>query len=277
MSEPTEQRGDHRLTIVLAVHVFLGFLVSTRAWYLEEDWAFLTLVSIPCAQCSLVAVWVATSRVPDYLSFPVMVVGGFACWYELSTLISWGAAGTSAMLWLVLLGYQTLFVLSWVTAVRWLFQRRANGNRKRFSFRLRTLHLWTAVVAIALMFFNYGKTNWGWSHEWMRSGVHTTILLFALFNSAVACAWATVWKEERMRPVLGRILVAVFAIVVACWLTSRAVDQFGVALGANALLGFYITAVAQSVILGATFASARRLRLVPGQDGSSDTKEGSVG
>ncbi|MEL6110099.1 MAG: hypothetical protein AAFU85_29145, partial [Planctomycetota bacterium] len=238
MTDPTESPWTtHRFAITLAIHLFLGIMVSTRAWVLQEDRAFMALASLPMAQCSLIAIWAATSQAPDYVRFTLGVGAVFACWYELSTLIAWAGTGTTAMLWIVLLLYQTLFVLIGIASTRWMLRYVAAQapRTEQFSFRIRTLNLWTAVVAITLTFFNFGRVNWQWDLGWMRSGVHVTVAIIALLNAVVACLWSSVWHSKSVTHGLVRGGVTFLLLIVFCWLADLVVTRWGVMIASDSL------------------------------------------
>lgn len=251
-----EQRSHHRFTICVAVHVILAIFVTTRAWYLQAEWAFIALASLPMAQCSLVVLWGMNSRVPDYVRFPMTIAAVFGCWYELSTLIAWSSGGITAMLWVVLLGYQSLLIL--ITAFATRLVSTNDGSERRFSFRIRTLQLWTAAVAIAIVFFNFGQSNWGWSTTWMRSGVHVTIASFAFLNATVACVWALAWQARGVERSLWRGTVCVLVVAVISWLADHVIRRWGVPIGMDTPEQLRVASVVQSLIVGATILAVGR-------------------
>lgn len=267
MRDPIESPWTtHRFAITLAIHLFLGIMVSTRAWVLQDDWVFMTLASLPMAQCSIVAIWAATSAAPDYLRFTIGMCAVFACWHELSTLIA--STGTTAMFWVVLLVYQTFFVLLAMLATGWArrtFAGRSQHAPKQFSFRIRTLNLWTAVVAITLTLLNFGHTHWSWDTSWMRSGVHVTVALVALLNSIVACVWNFVWHAKGVRKRLARGGVALLVLASVCWVADMVVTRWGVTIGSDSLFDLQLVTMIQSIILCVTFAGvgATHLRQRP--------------
>ena len=247
------------LPAVIGIHLGTDLLLINRALFLDQG-RLLLIAAVPLSQVSLASLWAVKSESHPYLRFtalPLVVVG---CWYVLSRVLPWGINEPASAAWMIALVVQTLTILIACKLYQLasdLVRRRRTGVNSRdhlgLTFQLRTLVLWTTIIAMGFGFIQYGRTHWGWTARAADSEFLTAMPLIGLLNACLAVLWLWAlatgnWKKRTGKIVLAVCLIAVLGASVSQligWLT-----QF-LDIGVDDTL---VLAAAQSLLIAGSIA-----------------------
>jgi hypothetical protein len=198
--QPPPASGLREPAVAIAVcaglHILVDWVLTSQAWILSDGLLVATL-ALPLSQCSLCAIWAATSRRSLYLRFAAPVASTIACWYILTYCLPWGMDGSASAGWAVTLAAQTLVIVAAVGVYRRLCRRASPdaeteieaGSLNVFAFDLRTLMLWTTVIGIGFGFIQFGRVEWSWSASVAQWEFIRAMPVLGLFNASVALLW----------------------------------------------------------------------------------------
>ena len=199
--------------IFALVHVALALLLAGR-WLEVTRIKEAYLLSIPCAQLSLIAIWSAAARVPAWLRLPVLLLGTVAISFVFLRANHSYGADTSAG-WTVALATQALLVAIAVTLGRlWrlVFAKRGPGtddaNALRYSLRM--LLLWTTALAVLLGLGRELLARVGWTDEVLKWNYFLFMPVLGGANALYAVfVWATLLRRDcwPLRMLLGLLFV----------------------------------------------------------------------
>jgi hypothetical protein len=196
-------------------------VLTSQAWILSDGLLVATL-ALPLSQCSLCAIWAATSRRSLYLRFAAPVASTIACWYILTYCLPWGMDGSASAGWAVMLSSQTLAIVAAVGVYRRVVRHASPdadaeveagaGTLNIFAFDLRTLMLWTTVIGIGFGFIQFGRVEWSWSAAVAQWEYFRAMPVIGLFNASVALLWLWAlatghWKSRCAKAVAAALLI----------------------------------------------------------------------
>lgn len=229
-SEPTVA-----IAVCAGIHILADWILISQPWFLADEFLVATL-ALPISQCSLGAIWAATSRSSPYLRFAVPVVSVIACWFVVIHCSVTGTDERGSAGWAIALATQTLAIVVAIEVYRRIVHRgstiasedRGFGVPNVFAFDLRTLMLWTTVFGVGFGFVQFGRVEWSWSAAVAQWRYFRAMPVIGLFNTAVALLWlwATWHGQWRWRPVkvvAAALLVGVSGYALApllAWITG---------------------------------------------------------
>ncbi len=184
-----------RLPLCVAFFLVADSFLISRAWFLEDN-GLLLAMALPLSQCSLPAIWAACSGLSLYLRFAVPALGVVGCWYLLTQLLPWGLGEPASAAWALALTIQVLAITMAIQlyrlATNLTAQHDADANRpkrSRWSFDLRTLMLWTTVIAFGFGFIQFGRVQWLWTKGVADWEFLQAMPLIGVFNAVLAVLW----------------------------------------------------------------------------------------
>ena len=209
------------LSICAGIHVLADLVLINRAWFLENE-SLLVAIALPLSQCSLAAVWAACSRRSSpYLRFAMPISAAFGCWYVLGKLLPWGIGEDASAAWAIAIAVQMLATLMAIGLYKLTESFRqpksvdADGaNQTWFTFQLRTLMLWTTVVAIGFGFVQFGRSHWQWTAGVAKWDNLWAMPMIGMFNALMAFSWLWAfavgrWQWRIAKTVVVTILIGV--------------------------------------------------------------------
>jgi hypothetical protein len=221
-----------RVQICIGLFVVADLLLIRNAWFLAGD-RLLVALALPLSQCSLVALWAACSRASPYLRFAAPPLAAVTSWYVLTQILPWGIGDPVSAAWAIALVVQMLAI---IIAVQ-LGKHRTDLNERQaadesgaspspLSFNIRTLMLWTTVIAVGFGFVQFGQSQWQWTADVAKSDFIKAIPIIGLFNAILAILW-------------------LWALAAGCWQWRSA--KIGIVLLLVGLLGFSLSQVIGSI------------------------------
>jgi hypothetical protein len=179
--------------------IVADLLLISRPWFLGNE-PLLVAMAVPLSQCSLAALWAASSRASLYLRFAVPLVGTIAGWYVLTRILPWGIGEPASAAWALALAIQTLAIVLMVhlydRVCSFLARRGSRGEDSTshahpapFAFDLRTLMLWTTAITLVFGFVRYARTRWRWTESIADWEFLQAMPIIGAFNALVAVLW----------------------------------------------------------------------------------------
>ncbi len=276
VANPWQRNVLSPLAIGVGSFMVADVLLISRPWFLENE-QLLVAMAVPVSQCSLAALWAASSRASLYSRFAAPLIGTIASWYVLTRILPWGIGEPASAAWALSLAIQTLAIVLIVNlydrGCRFLARRgsrddvdASKSNRAPFAFDLRTLMLWTTAIALLLGFVQYARAEWQWTSNVADWVFIEAMPIIGLFNAFVGVLWLWAlasgsWQKRSTKAAVVTLLIGVLG-----FLMSSAVDW---ATGTNAVdvHDCLVLLVAQSVFV------ASGIGLVMIAVGHSVTKE----
>jgi len=261
LSKPLSLQTFGPAVACACVHIVADMALRNQAWFLTNRMLMLAL-ALPLSQCSLCAIWAATSRVNLYVRFAVPFVATIACWFVLTHFLPWGIDRDSSAGWVVTMAVQSVVIVATVD----LYQRVQASLSKRkgnssfadrpnaLSFDLRTMMMWTTIIALSFGFVQFGRIAYSWSGGAIARWEYIMAMpAIGLFNALVALLWLWVitagcWKWRSIRFSMAATLIGVASYALPYllgWLTIRGIIE---------ARDGYLLGVAQSIYLLASFA-----------------------
>jgi len=197
-----------------------AFLVS-RAWFLEDK-RLLVAMAVPLSQCSLAAIWASCSRGDLSLRFVVPLVATIVSWFVLTRILPWGIGEPASAGWALAIAIQTLSIVLMIEldkrGRRLLGSRSASEGTRRnssgppWTFELRTLMLWTTVIAVGFGFIHLARARWRWTETVADWEFMNAMPIIGVFNALVAVVWLWVfaagnWRQRSIKAATALILV----------------------------------------------------------------------
>lgn len=212
--------------LCIAFYAVADLLLGGRVWFLDY-WSLLVALGVLSSQCSLAAIWAACSGANSYLRFAVPPFVTVVSWYVMTRILPWGIGGPNSALWAIVLAVQTLLIVPAILVYELFWQARtdsSHSDRSRFTFNVRTLMLWTTVVAFGFGFIQFGRIHWGWSASVAQRGILTPAVVLGMFDAglAVALLWALSIGSWRWRT--AKIVIVLFSIGPLTFLLVRLLD-----------------------------------------------------
>ena len=237
------------------------FCLLSQALFLHGDGVLLA-VAIPFGQCSLAAIYGATTRANAYVRFAIPPIGVVVSWWLLYQTFQWGLNDQVSAAWAVAMTMQTIVIILSIklyhVASDMMARRRSEEislDRSRAAFGVRSLILLTTVCGLGFGFMKLGHTRWGWSGEIADWEYLRAMPIVACANALVAmlCLWSLVAGTSKQR--VRRILF----IPVPIFLTGRATPyliEMATGSFADGIMDFWITAVSQGVLISISIVAA---------------------
>jgi hypothetical protein len=183
------------------------------------------------------------------------LIGAAVCWYVLSRQLAWGIGEPASAAWAVLIGVQTLMI---VTLIH-VYQRARLGNakkgvgRSRFAFDLKTLILWTMAVAIVLAAVQYGHWRLRWTTDVADWEYFDAMPMLGMFNAIVAAGWLWALASGSWQKRLLKLAITLFSVAVLVYVLFSVVNKMIVAPGIS-LLELSLITISQSLVIASTLA-----------------------
>ena len=221
------------VAICVGFHLMADLLLISSVWFLEHE-HLLVVISLPLSQCSLAAVWAASSNMSTYVRFAAAPAGAVAAWYMLTQILPWGIGEPVSAAWAIALAIQTFTIVVAIRLYRSLLNLRARPGeepnhpiRSLFSYDLLTLMLWTTVLAFGAGFIRYGQVQWGWTAGGIDWDYSAAILIIGVFNALLAVLWVWAfavgqWRWGGVRAMIVVCLIGLLAVstpYVIDWIT----------------------------------------------------------
>ena len=261
MTKPTSQSTQNWLMLCIAIHLVIDFMAVRDVW--QPDGTPFLLKAIPLAQCSLVAIWAATSRSHLLVRFFIPPCVTLAIWYLMAIIVTWDLTGGPARSWLIALVIQVILIaLACNVYRRWMVRKT---NKQAFSFDLRLLFIWMTVLACIFAFFQYGRLTWGWGtarSAWIH-GIDVPII--GAINALLACICVWPFAHPPLKPRLARLAAALPMLAVSCGLQRYVLARHGT-------LDSSIIAITVQLVIGQAFTILISLAML-NQWRSGNTRE----
>ena len=195
-----------------AIHFMADFSFTQSAWLPDGDSVF-SVMAIPISQCSLIAIWAATSRRPLIVRSVVPVFMGIALWFLVAHVVTWNLGSPMARSWAIAFATHIIVAASVITMYRrWLARQR--NEAAPFSFDLNFLFVSTTTAALVLCFFQYGRINWGWSEETTEWDEWLSVPMLGVLSGLVASLWLWPFEIRGFRRRFYRLAVSAGAFIV---------------------------------------------------------------
>lgn len=242
----TKREADRERNVLFYVAICVGFfvvadlLLISRAWFLEDE-QLLVAMAVPLSQCSLATLWAARSRADPYLRFAAPLIVAIASWYVLTRILPWGIGEPASAAWALAIAIQTIAIVLMVNlydrGCDLLTRRVSDGEgstskskRAPLAFDLRTLMLWTTVIAVAFGFAQYLRGRWQWTSSIADWEFFEAMPIVGLFNALVAVLWLWAlalgsWQKRIIRAVAVLMLIGVLGLLMSSaveWITGTA-------------------------------------------------------
>ena len=231
-SDDRTNRNANRIVLVLiAIHVLLDLVLLRSAWF-SEPYQLVWAICLPLSQCSLVTMWAVATHASLWKRFliPPLVAG--CTWYVLSKLLMWGVGEPAAVAWALSLTVQVLAVLilfHLYLMASFCYTKLVHGYKSvDVTFNLRTLMLWSAIVAGLLGFVQYGRDQWQWDvtvAEWEYInampviGTFNALLAMLCWFALAGASWK--WRCLKIPFVAGAITTGGYCLpYILDWTTS---------------------------------------------------------
>jgi hypothetical protein len=178
----------------------------------------------------------------------------------LTQILPWGIGESASAAWAIALVVQTLAIIIGIKLcndVRDLTARQgadeSEANPSRLSFNIRTLMLWTTVIAIGFGFVQFGQSQWQWTADIANWDFIKAIPFIGVFNAILAVLWLWAlavgswqWRSAKIAIVLLLIGLLGFSLShVIGWITGIA----GISVHET-----FVMAAAQSFLLAGSLA-----------------------
>jgi hypothetical protein len=231
---PIVPNWERRISALLAacagIHLSGDFLLIRKAWFFETN-DLLIAMALPLSQCSLVAIWAASSRAILALRFAVPGLVAIFCWYVLSQILPWGIGEPASAAWAIAVMIQIIAIVILIRLYRLIgdvMARRSPdsstaGGPSQLSFDLATLMLWLTVSACGFGFMQFGRDKLGWDASVANWECLHAMPVIAIFNAVLAALWLWsltlgCWQWRVAKAVLTAVVIAC-----SCSLLSRLV------------------------------------------------------
>lgn len=198
-----------RVGIVATICVLVDLYMIQKLVIVDDDLKMIVFGGL-LGQCSLSAIWSATTT-RALLRFVVPPIVIAACWYACVRIFLWVPGESASPAWATALIAQSITIILLTKAYQALFQNREHGSHR--SFDIRTLMMWTMVVAATLGFAKYGATqgfwqpNSGWSY--LRA-----VPIIGFFDGLLAVIWLWTFMRSTIKWRLARYVVAIVCTAV---------------------------------------------------------------
>jgi hypothetical protein len=247
------------MSVCIGFYLVVDLLLVGRAWFLEDE-SQLTAAALILSQCSLAALWAASSRAIPYVRFAVPPIAAVACWYVLSRILPWGFGEPASAAWAVALGVQTLAIVIAINLYEIVcnLDTRRSGDANRpnqspLTFSLLTLLLWTAVIAVGFGFIQFGRVRWGWTAD-VADWEHVQLMPFiGAYNALLAVLWLWAFTAPSWKGRSAKIVGVVLLIGILGWSLSYVI-RWETGFTEVDLRGIFVLTVAQSFFLASSLA-----------------------
>ncbi len=251
------------IPIFVVLFLIADVLLVSQVWFLDGGllWASMAL---PLSQCSLATIWAATATANVYARFAAASATALFSWYVLAQILPWGIGDPISAAWAIAFAVQALSIvleISLFRAVLAQLQRRKAGGGHRgprhLAFELRTLMLWTTLIALGFAFVHFGRATWQWSPNIDTRELLEAMPIIGLFNAQIAmvACWAFAIGTWR-RKIVKSFIVAVSTAALGCLLPS--LIEWATGVTTISIRNALILGLTQSVILAVVLASNGR-------------------
>jgi hypothetical protein len=184
------------LCVCGSIHISADLALMNQPWVLSDQLVVLAL-ALPISQCSLCAMWAATSRISPYVRFAVAFVGAVVCWYAIAQILPWGIGDPASAGWAAALALQTFAIVTAIElyhrAMNLAARRGTDGGRVKLgnllAFDLRTLMLWTTVIGCGFGFIQFGRVEWRWTLAIADWELMKAMPVLGVFNACLGLMW----------------------------------------------------------------------------------------
>jgi hypothetical protein len=259
----TNMRQIVVIAVVLAVHVavdlVLSLVAAPRGLTIHDPHPlFLACVAWPMSQASLVAIWVAMSRIRSYLRFWVALLGLSCTWLLLVAVVPLELQHPECASYAALFIVQALVILLVVAASRWA-RRRSNAGSdrsRRLQYDVGTLLIWTACLAATLGLGRLVFTRLGWTGAGVVAQAYFFFTIVIGVGNA-ACALLVLASLLGRTWWFVRICLGLLAVGMLGGLVPLLLEWLFGDTGGIEITGFLILAGSQAVYLYATLVPLR--------------------
>ena len=247
------------LAICVAAFIFANVLLAFLPWF-PNELIVLIMLSIPLSQCSLVVLWAATTKDHPVMRFVWPAVVIVASWFVLMRIMPWGVGEPASAGWAMALLIQILAIFGMVKIHGLSKGRRldmdfgeSSHSSSGLGYDLRTLMLWTTIIALTFGFIQYARVRWGWSASVADWEYIALMPLFAFFNALLAVIWAwALGERSRQRRFIG-MMIAPLMVGILVIATAYASDWM-VGIDGLTIRQLSILAAVESVLIAGTIA-----------------------
>ncbi len=237
-----------RLAVCIGLHLLADVILVSTALSLDDD-GYIIVISVPLAQCSVFAILVSLSRLPDYLRYSIPVFSVIGCWFVISRLAPVGIDGSVSVRVTALAVSQVATTSIGVTLYRWWF----DTVHFRATFRVGTLMVWTTVVAVAIALIRFAANQGGWTIDVLLNNEILVVAVVGTFYGALSLVWLHGFWTPRFlqrawRLIVGALLVSAATVAFAYWIDWVCGSTFFLPLTDAICL-----TITQSVLVIATF------------------------
>jgi hypothetical protein len=194
------------ISLAALVHAVIDVVLLSYPWRIAGD-LFIAVLAFPVSQNALVAIWSATHPSPSHVRCVVLSIGLVATWYVGVSLLPGQAASDPAAGWGAAFVVQSLVIVFMVALARYARQHVAvhepvGARRQAHRYSLATLFLWTAALAVPLMFMRLGMTQLGWTarvFQWeflphlaivgVYNGLYAVVVLMSIAAGGLIRRW----------------------------------------------------------------------------------------
>jgi hypothetical protein len=203
------------LCVCGSIHISADLALMNQPWILSDQLE-VAVLALPLSQCSLCAMWAATSRINPYVRFAVAFVGAVACWRVLTQILPFDASASAG--WAAALAVQTLAIVTAIglyhRVMNLAARRGTDGNRAKLSnvlaFDLRTLMLWTTVIGCGFGFIQYGRVQWHWTPTIVDWEYIEAMPMMGVFNACLGLLWLWALSLGKWQWRTAKILIVVW-------------------------------------------------------------------
>ena len=259
---PWRRKLPWPVAICVGLFMVADLLLIGGPWFLDHK-RLVIAMAVPISQCSLAAVWAATSRASLYLRFAVPLLATIGSWYVLTRILPWGTGEPASASWTIVFATQTLAIVLTVNLyerVRNLRQQRvwrdgseASDSVSPLAFDLRTLMLWTTVIAFAFGFIQFARAKWQWTFSIADWEFWQAMPVIGVFDAALALCWLWALTSASWRRRIAKIF-AVMLLVVLLGCSLPPVVAWVVGVKAMETSESLVFTAAQSILIAGSLA-----------------------
>lgn len=205
------------------VFAFTDTFILCNAWKATPAWN-LFLISIPVAQCVLVAAWATSSKSNFGIRFALPLLTMLVGWKMVQHVIALPLESMFVMQWMLVFAWAVGIVLAG-TRAKWVLDEAIHFTSfwtQYLRVDLKTMLMSTLVAGLAFGFLQYGRIHWKWSIDELNSRDLIVINMLGVLTGvqALSCLALTLGGSVRrrlIRAALHLTCLVVGAVVFSYW------------------------------------------------------------